>query len=124
MFNLKFLLILCLACFGISHACEISILNLHADEIKVFEESEFLRNFEGRLYIDSELLTVNSNGMFVMLGTEQFKISELHHDFEGYFLGDEACISLGAVWGCCKCNGSNPYWQNNCGGCGKRRCGK
>lgn len=122
--NFIFVAILCFCFNNASNACEVTILNNSKEEIKNYEEAGKFRTSEGRLYIDSDLLTINSNGMFILLGDQQILIPELHYDSEGFSLGYEACVSLGAIWGCCSCFGSNPYWKNVCEGCGHRRCGK
>lgn len=121
--NFIFTAFLCFFFNNALSACEITILDDSIGEIKNYEAIGKLRNTEGKLYIDSDLLSISPNGIFILCGDEQILIPELHYDSEGFSLGYEACVSLGVVWGCCRCNGSNPYWQNVCGKCKKRRCG-
>ena len=126
MFNLNFILslsLIAISCFGYSNACETTFFIDSIKKVKEGDGESKIKESSKGFYIDSSLLFLQKDGIYLIHNNGNFLLPLLYHDTEGYFLSKEFYHDLGSEWMCCRCNHNNSNFSNSCEVCLNERCG-
>lgn len=104
------------------YGCENLTVEDFMTEINQYEQGSWLKRIGNRLYIDSERISLEHNGIHLSAGPFSFQIPLIQYDNIGYYIDVSACQEGWFSWKCCRCYYLNPNGFETCQNCFKRKC--